>query len=722
MNPYRYPLARAPWIAIALVFANPWIKHHAAEREWRAFGGDPANTQYSELAQITPENVHQLEVAWSYDAGGADANNRSQIQCNPLIVDSVLYGTSPKLRLFALDAATGEELWGFDPFANGGASGGLGVNRGLVYWEGEEGKRILYCAGQQLHSIDTETGKPDAQFGANGSVDLREGLDRDPSELFVISNTPGILYRDLLIVGSRVSEGPGPSSPGHIRAYDVRTGAIRWVFRTIPRPGEYGYETWPEDAWTRVGGANSWTGMSLDPVTGTAYIPTGSPAFDFWGGDRHGANLFGNCLLAIDAATGRRKWHFQFVHHDLWDRDLPAAPNLVTIHRDGRDIRAVAQVTKSGHVFVFDRDTGEPVFPIEEQPFPPSDLNGELASPTQPLPIAPPPFSRQRFTEADVTTISPESHATVLERLRQVRSGGQFVPPSEAGTIIFPGFDGGGEWGGAAVDPHSGFLYVNGNEMPWILTMVPVSKEGSLSGLTPGESIYRRNCVACHGPERQGAPGQNVPSLVGIENRTPKADAAEILNQGKGVMPAFSFLSPIEKSTVLDFIYGDEPIEARVPTNAGTQRRGAAGVPYTHTGYNRFFDPEGYPAVRPPWGTLNAIDLNQGTIAWSVPLGEFDELTERGIPKTGAENYGGPVVTRGGLIFIGASKDQRFRAFDQATGDELWRADLPAGGYATPATYEVGGRQFVVIAAGGGKMGTKSGSSYVAFALPKEQP
>ncbi len=295
MNPLRSPLARAQWLAVALLSAS-FVPHPlAAEHEWRAFGGDRANSQYSELDQITPENVQQLEVAWTYNAGGADPNHRSQIQCNPLVIDGVLYGTSPKLRLFALDAATGNELWGFDPFAEGGASGGLGVNRGLVYWEGGVEKRILYCAGQKLHSVDIETGAPDPDFGDDGSIDLRVGLDRDPSELFVISNTPGVLYRDLLIVGSRVSEGPGPSSPGHIRAYDVRSGAIRWVFRTIPRPGEFGYDTWPEDAWTRVGGANSWTGMSLDPVTGTAYIPTGSPAFDFWGGDRHGANLSACC-------------------------------------------------------------------------------------------------------------------------------------------------------------------------------------------------------------------------------------------------------------------------------------------------------------------------------------------------------------------------------------------------------------------------------------------
>ena len=423
--------------------------------DWPTHGGDPGHRQFSTLDQINTGNVGALKVAWTYRTRDAQPDNRSQIQCNPIVVHGVLYGTSAALKTFALDAATGRELWVFDPFAGGGARqrvSSLGVNRGVVFWEGGDDRRILVAAGQRLYALDARTGKPVPSFGANGSVSLLEGLGRDVSNLYVLSNTPGAIYKDLLILGTRVSEGPGPSAPGHIRAYDVRTGKIRWTFQTIPSPGEFGYDTWPKDAWTRVGGANAWSGISVDTARGLVFLPIGSAAFDFWGGNRHGANLFANCVLALKADTGERVWHYQLVHHDLWDRDPPAAPVLVTVQRDGRRVDAVAQVTKSGHVFLFDREKGTPLFPIEERPVPPSDLKGEAAWPTQPLPLAPPPFSRQRLTEADLTTITPAAQAAVLAQFRKVRSNGQFVPPSTQGTVIFPGFDGGGEWGGSAFD------------------------------------------------------------------------------------------------------------------------------------------------------------------------------------------------------------------------------------------------------------------------------
>jgi quinoprotein glucose dehydrogenase len=451
--------------------------------------------------------------------------------------------------------------------------------------------------------------------------------------------------------------------------------------------------------------------MSVDRERGLVFIPTGSAAFDFWGGNRHGANLFANCLLALNAATGERVWHFQFVHHDLWDRDPPAAPVLVTVDRNGRRVDAVAQVTKSGHVFVFDREHGTPLFPLEERPVPSSDLAGEAASPTQPLPAAPPAFARQRLTEEDLTDISPESHAAVLEQFRASRSDGQFVPPSTQGTVIFPGFDGGGEWGGSSFDASSGLLYVNANEMPWILTMVPVPAR---TASHPGARVYQLNCAVCHGGERAGASAQNVPELVNIARRLSRAQVAEIISKGKGVMPSFASTSASDRDAVVAFLFGD-----RAASSASSGEEAEESVLYSHTGYNRFLDPEGYPAVKPPWGTLNAIDLNAGTIAWTVRLGEVPALNRRGIPLTGTENYGGPVATDGGLIFIGATKDERFRAFDKHTGEMLWETALPAGGYATPATYAVNGRQFVVIAAGGGKMGTRSGDTYVAFALPQ---
>jgi quinoprotein glucose dehydrogenase len=685
------------------------------DSDWRAHGADAGHTQSSPLDQINGSNVQRLQVAWTYRTGDA-REGRSQIQCNPLIVHGVLYGTSPQLRVFALDAATGRERWRFNPFTSGMGEdeGSLGVNRGLVFWESGDDQRILVAAGQRLFALDARTGKPVASFGEHGSVSLKEGLGRDAAGLYVLSNTPGALYKDLLILGTRVSEGPGPSAPGHVRAFDVRTGKLRWVFHTIPWPGEYGYDTWPVDAWTRIGGANAWSGISVDEARGLVFLPTGSAAFDFWGGNRHGANLFANCLLVLNAETGKRVWHYQFVHHDLWDRDLPSAPVLVTLTHGGRQIDAVAQTTKSGFVFLFNRDTGEPLFPIEERPVPPSDLQGEQAWPTQPVPLKPPPFARQAFTEAEVTDRTTAARDAVLQRLRLTRTGKPFIPPSVQGTIIFPGFDGGAEWGGAAFDQSTGVLYVNSNEMAWILSMVQIDRRKQTTAVARGRRTYQLNCMVCHGPDRQGDPSKTVPSLVGIGKRLSREAAEKTIAGGKGVMPAFAALSSGERAEIVAFLFGDRPPASAPPDEDAPE----PSVPYTMTGYNRFFDPEGYPAVKPPWGTLNAIDLNKGEIMWKVPLGELPELVARGRPRTGTENYGGPVVTAGGLIFIGATKDEKFRAFDKRTGQVLWETTLPAGGYATPATYAVGGKQYVVIAAGGGKMGTKSGDAYVAFALP----
>ncbi len=697
--------------------------------DWRTAGGDPHNRQYASLNQINRQNVHLLEQAWIYHCGDADTeSNRTEIQCNPIIVHGKLYGTSPQLKLIALSGDSGNPLWTFDPFTYRGEHKYLGVNRGVVHWESDDPaeERILFTAGHRLFAIRASDGLPIEEFGDHGTVDLREGLDREPSGLNVLSNSPGVIFQDLLILGTRVGEGPGPSAPGHIRAYDVRTGEIRWTFRTIPQPGEFGYDTWPEPAWEYAGGANAWSGLSVDHARGMVFLPTGSPAFDFWGGNRKGSNLFGNCLLALNAATGERLWHFQMVHHDLWDRDLPAAPNLVRLQHQGAWVDAVAQVTKTGHVFTFDRRTGKPIFPIKEVPVPGSDLLGEAAWPTQPLPTAPPPFARQRFTPDLITDISPRAHAEIKERYDQVRSGETFLPPSETGTVIFPGFDGGGEWGGAAWDQEEGLLIVNGNEMPWIHLMLPIDDANQPRGHT----IYRRLCIACHGEDRQGSKERGVASLVGIHERRPKAEAGRILKEGQGLMPPFAFLTEDERNELIDYLYeADTTPGSESPQSANRETTTPAIAeedvvfdtvesPYTHDGYDRFFDSDGYPAVKPPWGTLNAIDLNRGTIRWQVTLGEFAELTEKGLPPTGTENYGGPIATSGGLVFIGASKDEKFRAFDKMTGELLWETQLPAGGYATPATYAIDGVQYVVIAAGGGKMKTESGDAYVAFRLP----
>ncbi len=712
-------LCPLPCLALGLSLAGP-PAHAAADRNWATYLGDPAGTQFSDLRQITPANVGGLEVAWTYHAGDARTNNLSQIQCNPLVVDGVLYGTSPQLKLFALDAATGRELWRFDPFGGAGADSSLGVNRGVVFWSEGEDRRVLFTADHFLYVVDARTGRLIESFGQGGRVDIKDGLGRDVSKLSVLSNTPGAVFGNLLFMPLRLGEGPGPAAPGHIRAYDIRTGRIAWRFNTIPQPGEPGYETWPPDAWQHVGAANCWAGMAVDVQRGIVFVPTGSAAFDFWGGNRLGQNLFADCLLALDARTGRRLWHFQFVHHDLWDRDLPAPPDLLTVTRDGKKIDAVAQVTKSGYVFVFNRETGEPLFPIEERQVPPSDLQGESASPTQPFPVKPAPFARQLFTYDEITDISPESHRAVLDRFVRIRPHVPFLPPSREGTIIFPGFDGGAEWGGAAVDPDR-ILYVNANEMAWVLNMVETQFEAN--GMpASGRALYTQICAACHGLDRAGNAAQNVPTLVGIAQKLKRSDIVTQIANGKGVMPSFAFLSTPQKDALADYILvPDAPPDprneaSRKVADAGTDALGV--IPYTITGYNRWLDPKGYPAVKPPWGTLNAIDLNTGEYKWRVPLGEYPELTAKGIPPTGTENYGGPIVTTGGLVFIAASKDEHIRAFDKETGQVLWQAKLPAGGYATPATYELAGRQYVVIACGGGKMGTKSGDAYVAFALP----
>lgn len=702
------------WLLSACAFSAG-----GAGKDWPVYLGDSASSHYSELKQITKKNVASLEVAWVYRAGDGRADNRSQIQCSPIVIDGIMYGSTPQLKIIAVNGETGQEIWRFDPFAGATDKGALGVNRGVVFWTDGRDRRILFTAGQALYALDAATGKLIESFGAKGTVDLREGLGRDPKKQFVISNTPGIIYRDFLVLGMRVSEGPGPASPGHIRAFNVRTGKIEWVFHTIPQPGEFGYETWPPEAWKFSGGANVWTGFALDEKRGIVYCPTGSAAFDFWGGDRLGANLFANCLIALDARTGKRIWHYQFVHHDLWDRDLPAPPNLLTVRHQGKKVDAVAQVTKSGHVFLFNRQNGEPLFPIEERPVPPSTLQGESAWPTQPIPTRPAPFARQLFSEELVTDISAKSREAVLEKFRKVKKHEVFIPPSTEGSIVFPGFDGAAEWGGAGVDPKKGILYVNSNEMPWILTMVETKPKAGSAGLSSGTQIYNSVCAACHGLNREGDPARAFPTLVNVKEKLKKTDIVQLLATGKGTMPAFTFLDDQQREAVANFVLDqEEPADAARPGAASLEL--LVDSPYSHTGYNRFLDPDGYPAVKPPWGTFNAIDLNTGDYLWKIPFGEVPELTARGIPLTGTENYGGPVITASGVIFIAATRDEKIRAFDQQTGKVLWEAKLPAGGYATPATYSVKGRQYLVIACGGGKMGTKSGDSYVAFALPKK--
>ncbi len=677
-----------------------------AYREWPAYCGGPESIRYSTLDQINQTNVRELRPVWSYDTG--DAFHESEMQCNPIVVRGRLYATTPKLRVFALDAATGKRVWIFDPNEGREVKSKTRI-RGLMHWQG----RIYFAARHYLYALDAASGKPVAGFGRAGRVDLREGLGRDPDTLSVSVNTPGVIYKDLLIVGSLISEDL-PAAPGDIRAFDLRTGKIRWSFHTIPHPGEFGYETWPKDAWKYIGGANNWSGMSLDEKRGLVFAGTGSAAFDFYGGNRAGDNLFANCLLALKADTGERVWHFQTVKHDIWDRDLPAPPSLVTVRRDGRLIDAVAQITKSGLLFVFDRETGQSLFPIEYRKALPSDVPGEATSDTQPFPLQPPPFARQVFSDDLVTDRTPAAHQAVIDKLRTLRNRGPFDPPSLQGTVLFPGMDGGGEWGGTAFDPETGFLYVNSNEMVWVVRLVERAKA---VGTMTTRQLYLSQCASCHRDNLTGTPPE-FPSLVGVSRRRSSKQIAEIIHTGAGRMPGLSDLPEDAVSALTDYLVSGDG--SRAVALGGEPS--PIDLPYRLDGYIRFTDPDGYPAVKPPWGTLTAFNLDKGSIAWQIPFGEIPELAAKGIKNTGSENYGGPVVTAGGLIFIGATNsDRKFRAFDKATGELLWETQLPAAGNATPAVYEVSGRQYVVIGAGGGKWGNPSGGSYHAFALPEKK-
>lgn len=714
----------------ALVFASFVVVGQAlaatAEAEWSEYLGGPERNHYSPLAQITPGNVAQLRVAWEYHTG-----DFGEVQCNPLVVGGVLYGVSAAGDVFALEAATGRELWRFsdrmETAAGRAGQPAFRILRGLTYWTDGTDKRILFTSGPWLVALDAATGQRIASFGDGGKASLKQGLGESAAEKYVISTTPGALFGDLLIVPLRVSE-VADAAPGYVQAFNVRTGALAWTFRTIPRPGEYGYETWSQEAWRNVdvGGANSWPGMAVDRARGIVFVPTGSAAPDFWGGSRVGANLFANCLLALDARTGKRLWHFQFVHHDLWDRDLPAPPNLVTITHDGKKVDAVAQVTKAGYVFVFDRVSGAPIFPIEEIAVPKSMLPGEVSWPTQPWPKKPAPFSRQALTEHDISPFA-ENREALLTRFRAARTG-RFEPFGGHDTVFFPGFDGGAEWGGAAVDP-AGVLYVNANEMAWIARLRETPTTEALTALSSGERAYTAYCVGCHGVDRRGNPTSNVPPMVDVATRRTRLEVAQLIASGKGMMPGFPALPAAEKDALVDFIFGTEKREAgpaeSVSPGLPAGKPGApvpGRAPYRLDGYVRFVDSQGYPAIRPPWGTLTAIDLNTGEHRWQIPLGEFKELIARDLTHTGAENYGGPVVTAGGVLFIAATKDGMFRAFDPRDGKTLWETELPAPGFATPSTYAVGGKQFVVVAAGGTKLGTKKGDSYIAYALPDAAP
>jgi quinoprotein glucose dehydrogenase len=678
---------------LSLLVAPALVRAQAKSVAWPVYGGGTDHTHYSTIDQITPANVSKLQVAWTYVTHDEFAG--SELQANPIVVDGVLYATTPKLRVFALDAATGRELWTFD--ANGGNPPASRFrHRGVVV----TGDRVLFTYRNKLWALDKKTGQPIRSFGVDGAVDLREDLGRPAASLSVSASTPGVVFENMLIIGSTVSE-TLPGSPGDIRAYDVKTGALRWSFHTIPHPGEFGYETWLPESYKVNGGTNAWAGVTVDPKRAIVFAATGSASFDFYGSNRIGDNLFANTVLALDARTGKRIWHFQGVKHDLWDWDFPAAPVLVTVTRDNRPIDAVAQITKTGYVYVFERETGKPLFPIEYRKVPASALDGERAAETQPYPVSPPPFTRQTLTEDMLTTRTTEAHAAVLKMFREYKTSGMYEPPNLQGTIIFPGVDGGGEWGGPAFDPETALLYVNSNEMPWFHKLVPRNDK----------SLYGSNCASCHGDDLKGSP--EIPSIVGIAERRTREQLAQVIRQGTGRMPAFSsVLDNTAVNDLVNFLITGHDVAESAGINPNYLK-------YRSTGLKIFLDPDGYPAITPPWGTLNAIDLNKGEIRWQIPFGEYPKLVAQGITNTGTDNYGGAIVTKNGLLFIAATTyDNKFHVYDKLTGKLLWETTLPAAGNATPSLYVANGRAFIVIACGGGKNDAPSGGTYVAFALP----
>lgn len=787
-------------------------------QDWSAYGGHVTADHYSPLTQINAANVKDLKVAWTFNSGEAGGG----MQTNPLVIGRTLYAYTSSLKVIALDAGTGNLLWKFDS-----GVGGQQPARGLAFWTDGHESRLLAGIMNYLYALDPSTGNPIPSFGENGRIDLRKGLGGDFEKQSIVLTSPGVLYKDLVIVGGRNPETP-PAPPGDIRAFDVHTGALRWRFRTIPHPGEPGYETWPTDAWKTAGAANNWGGMSLDEARGIVYMPTGSAVPDFFGGARLGDGLFADTLLALDASTGKLIWYFQGVHHDIWDRDFPTAPLLLTIKHDGRDVDVVAQTTKQGFLFVLDRTTGKSIFPIEERPVAPSSVPGEVASLTQPFTTVPEPFALQTLTEADLTERTPAAHDWALKEFRTFRSGPQFTPLSVGvQTIAAPGFDGGGEWGGPGADLATGVLYVNANNIAYTGGLEPSRASASL-----GQRVYESQCALCHRQNRAGSP-PDFPSLINIHQRLTPVQIADTIHHGKGRMPAFPSIENERLNALIEYLRtGDNTalpqkstgLPARYPVKDpakdkelshaplthpaspsnqpaldaigapvyasncaichGDRQEGnppsfpallgvgqrlnthqiaalvhsgkgrmppfppsrlndedlasllhylgatdlitaasddaEAPTPYNFTGYRKFYDPDGYPASKPPWGTLNAIDLNTGKYLWKIPFGEYPELVAASQPHTGSENYGGPVITAGGLVFIGATAfDHKLRAFDSHTGRLLWETVLPIAALATPATYMLNGKQYVVIAAGGGKdPKVPKAGFYIAFALP----
>ena len=705
---------------------------------WIDYGGSPDSMQYSALKQIDKSNVGKLELAWSYRA----PDLRGNFGFNPVVVDGVMYVLGQSNAIVALDAATGKQIWAH-------RVEGRPANRGINYWESEDrsDRRLLFGASGHLHAINATTGIPIPSFGDDGRVNLRVG---EPRPLGGPSGTPGRIFENLILIGSNTGEGYG-SAPGDLRAFDVRTGELVWTFHTIPRPGEFGYDTWPPDAWTYVGGVNTWGEISVDEKRGIAYFPLGSPTFDLYGGDRHGDNLFGNSLLALDARTGKRLWHFQTVHHDLWDYDLVTAPKLLTVRHNGEMVDIVAQATKFGLLYVFNRVTGEPLWPIEERPVPQSDVPGEQSSPTQPFPTKPPPFARLKFGVEDLNPyVDPEEKKVLRGILLNALNEGVFTPSSHTrNTITVPGELGASNWGGSAGDPETGMLYVRTADQPAMHILREWRPQGSRRG-SPAErglASYSLNCEICHGtPEANGIRSMDRSSVIPVKELGAERIQAAV-REGFGQMPAFptATLSNGELETLIDFLLGKAAVSDHVEEEPRRPGRVQPELPPMPDGLTRYTGRlgamwrtnSGLSAMGPPWGQIVAYDLNEGTIKWKAPLGTVPALVALGIKNTGNAHRlhrNGPAVTAGGLIFVGTWSDRTLRAYDKDDGSILWEYQIEANPEGLASVFEVDGRQYVAFCASGSAEdsdepddnqsiafvpGKASAQGYYVFALPR---
>lgn len=677
-------------------------KYNTAKEDWYSYLGDPGGTHYSRLTQITRDNIGQLQEAWRYvtpDPG--------DVQTTPLIIAGTMYVVSPRQKVIALDAATGEEKWVFDSGEGAGAA-----VRSVTWWSEGDERRLFSAVSHYIYAINPVDGTAITGFGDNGRIDLHADLRGEPDDNDYHATSPAVIYRDLLILGGRVGEAT-PASPGDQRAYDVRSGKLRWSFHTVPMADEPGSETWPEGARETQGGANAWGGTTVDVERGIVFIGTGSPTDDFYGGERPGDNLYGDCLIALDANTGEKLWHFQAVRHDLWDMDFPAPPVLLTVTRDGKKVDAVAAANKAGYIYIFDRVSGEPLFPIVDQNVPAtSTVPGEVPARTQPIPTLPAALNKLTYTRDELTTRTPEMHAWAQTAYDNLLGTDRPFTPLSVGTptMVVPGWKGGGEWGGISANPDSSIIYINVNN--WI-SLGTLAETASYAQAGEGERAYRAQCMGCHGEPQGGS--MAMFSLQGVGERLSAEEMAEVIQNGRNVMPGFPLLRETTLTNVISFINtGKDSVEP------ARRRNRSSNTQYVFTGYDYFYDPEGYPAWQTPWATLNAIDMNTGEYLWTVPHGEYEELAAQGYGNTGAENHGGLILTATGLLIGGGTeKDPQFYAYDSADGKVLWKGMLPGYDRAGPATYAVNGKQFVVVAANPKPDAPEdAAATYVAFALP----